>query len=56
MKKALLTMNETCEALGICRNTIYKLIKEDRLKSIMLAGSRRITVASVEALIAGEGA
>lgn len=44
-------VNEVVEALGICRTTIYKLIRLGELQQIKLGASTLITAESVEALL-----
>jgi excisionase family DNA binding protein len=48
-------VNEACQALGLSRSTIYKLIATERLRSVRVAGRRLIPADAVEALVA-EGA
>jgi hypothetical protein len=51
-ERALLTINETSEVLGIGRNSSINLIEAGKLKSIKLAGRRLVLVESIVALIA----
>lgn len=51
MNRKTYRVNEVVEALGICRTTIYKLIRLGELQQIKLGASTLITAESVEALL-----
>ena len=42
MEKVLLTIKEACEYLNISRATLYKLIKEGKLKPVKIGRSTRL--------------
>jgi excisionase family DNA binding protein len=46
-------VNEAISAYGLSRTTIYKLIKEGRLRTVKVAGRRLIPRDSLEALLQG---
>lgn len=46
----LITINETMRRLSIGRSTVYRLINEGRLISVLIRGSRRIRLDSVDSL------
>jgi len=37
-----MSVNDVCKALGIGKNTAYKLLRENTIKSIVLAGKYKI--------------
>lgn len=45
-----ITVKRFCEQYDVSRTTAYKLIKEQKIKSILVGRCRRITVASADAL------
>ena len=47
------TINETARVLSVSRSTIYKLMKNNSLKTIKLCGRRVVTRDSIEDLLAG---
>jgi excisionase family DNA binding protein len=47
----LLTVAEVAIMLGVCRDTVYTLIYEEGLPSIMLKGNRRVHPDSLHAWI-----
>ena len=49
----LLSMREACGELRVCRVTLYKLLRERRLKSVMLGRRRMILTASLMRLAGG---
>lgn len=51
--RLLLSPDEAARALSVSRSQLYRLIREGRLRSVMLGGSRRIPVASLERLVEG---
>ena len=50
----LITYMDAARRTGLSRPTIYRLVKSGRLDAVPLNGVNRITLASVNALIAGE--
>lgn len=50
----LVTYTDAARRTGLSRPTIYRLVKSGRLDVVPLNGVNRITLASVNALIAGE--
>jgi len=48
---ALLTVNETCRELSVCRATVYGLVRAGRLPVVKIGAATRIRRADVEALI-----
>jgi len=40
--KDVMSVNDVCKALGIGKNTAYKLLRENTIKSIVLAGKYKI--------------
>lgn len=51
----LCTINETSARLRVSRSTVYNLLNKGHLKSVRIGASRRILVASIDALIAEGG-
>jgi excisionase family DNA binding protein len=54
-KRRALSPREAERTLGISHATLYRLIKDGKLKTIKLGSRRLVPVASIEALLA-EGA
>lgn len=52
MEKLLLTTREVAELLNVGRNRVYELIYAGQLPSVKLGGSRRVSLAAVEAFVA----
>jgi len=50
----LITISGTARMLALGRNTIYSLIKTNRLETVELNGCRRITLRSIHQLLDGE--
>jgi excisionase family DNA binding protein len=50
-KKAY-SMQEGCDALGITRPTMYKLISEGKVRTVMVGRRRLIPVAELDQLLA----
>ena len=46
-------INDACKALSVGRSSIYKLIKEGKLKSVTIAGRTLIPRTEIDRLIAG---
>lgn len=53
---ALITVAETAETLGVCRQTVWNLIKRGELESVKIGRARRVKAASVLSLIDGKSA
>ena len=53
---ALFTVAETAETLGVCRQTVWNLIKRGELESVKIGRARRVKAASVLSLIDGKSA
>ena len=49
--KLVITVKETQRWLGISKGQVYRLIRSGRLETLKLGGCRRITVASLHALV-----
>jgi excisionase family DNA binding protein len=52
----LLSIPQTCQALGLSRSKTYELISEGRLLAIRIGRRRLVRVDSVKALAQGEAA
>ena len=48
----LLSIDQTCECLGLGRWSIYKLIREQRLKTVQIGKRRLVTQGAIRAFIA----
>ena len=46
------SVREVCQMLGIGNTTAWKLVKEEKLVAVKVAGRTVVTAASVEALLA----
>lgn len=44
----LLSVSDVAIQLGVCRNTVYKLMRCDSLPSVMLRGVRRVHPTSLQ--------
>jgi predicted site-specific integrase-resolvase len=51
-KPRALRVNDFCQSYGISRATTYKLMKNGKLRTVLVAGRRLIPVDVAEALIA----
>lgn len=51
-QRYLLTVPETCDALGISRTTLYALFWEGRLRQVHIGRSVRVAVSDLEAYVA----
>jgi len=49
--KRALRVNEFCEAYGLSRSTVYKLMSEGKLTTVLVGGRRLIPVEAAEALL-----
>lgn len=47
----LLTVNETAAALSISRGTVYRLVREERLRPVRIYNAMRFPVTDLEAFI-----
>ncbi|HEX8510353.1 MAG TPA: helix-turn-helix domain-containing protein [Propionibacteriaceae bacterium] len=56
MQRLLFTVRETAEMLSLSRNRVYELIYAERLASVKIGRSRRISLASIHRLIEEESA
>jgi excisionase family DNA binding protein len=45
-------VNETAHLLGICRTTVYELVKQQKLKKVTIGGRSVITTESIDRLLA----
>ena len=50
----LLTIEELCEKLRVCRNIAYQLLSRQKVRGFKVGRSWRIPVGSVEAFIADQ--
>lgn len=50
--KVLLQVREAAARLGVGRTTVFELIKEGKIASVLIGRSRRIPVGEVEAYVA----
>ena len=48
-------VNDFCRLYGIGRSGVYKLLKEGKLPSVVIAGRRVIPRDAAEALLRGDG-
>ena len=51
MERMLFTVRETADMLGISRSRVYELISADRLASIKIGRSRRVSLASIRRFV-----
>jgi|TARA_R100001086_G_scaffold249465_1_gene189267 excisionase family DNA binding protein len=51
--KMLMTAKETAATLGITVNQVYRYMKEGKLKSLKMGGSRRFTEEHIKQFIKG---
>lgn len=49
-------VNEFCHRIGICRSSLYGLIKEGKLRTVVIAGRRLVPACEVARLLADRGA
>ena len=47
-------VKDFCKAFGLSRSTVYNLIADGRLRSVLIAGRRLIPADAAEALLRGE--
>jgi len=50
-KKLLLSPEETCEAIGVKRSTLFKMLDAGKIRSIKIGRLRRIPVQSIHQYI-----
>lgn len=51
-ERAALSVRDTCACLGVGRTTVYKLLEEQKLRSIKIGDRRLVLRASVDELLA----
>ncbi|MEN9717507.1 MAG: hypothetical protein RIQ99_385 [Pseudomonadota bacterium] len=51
MQQLTLSIAETCSTLSLSRSSIYKLINEERLRTIKIGSRTLITMESIQALV-----
>lgn len=49
-------VRDFCQAFGVSRSTVYNLMADGRLKTVLIAGRRLIPADAAEALLRGETA
>lgn len=52
--KLAYSIAETCEALGLGKTTIYRLISEKQLATLRIGARRLVTATSINALLEGD--
>lgn len=50
-----LSVRETCAALGVSRSTVYRLLKDERLRSVHIGRRVLIPVSEIRRLIGPNG-
>lgn len=53
IERRALRVNDFCRAYGVSRSTVYKLMKANKLRTVLVAGRRLIPADAAEALLAG---
>jgi excisionase family DNA binding protein len=51
MEKITASIEETSQALGLCRATVYNLIKQNRLETRKVGTRRLVVVASIHEML-----
>lgn len=51
--KLLISITDAAQALSVCRNTVYALIRSGNLRVVQIGRRRMIAAASVRALVEG---
>jgi excisionase family DNA binding protein len=51
VQQLTLSIAETCSTLSLSRSSIYKLINEERLRTIKIGSRTLITMESIQALV-----
>lgn len=46
--RRLLTVNEVCQALGLCRTTVYELLNQGAIAYVKVGERRRIPVSEID--------
>jgi excisionase family DNA binding protein len=52
MERKSVRPNEAAELLGVCRDTVYALMRSGRLRSVKVGRARLIPIRSLEELLA----
>lgn len=55
MDRLLITADEAAEALAICRNKVYELMRSGALPSVRIGSSRRVPVEALREFVAAGG-
>jgi excisionase family DNA binding protein len=55
MERVVLTPVEAAKALGVCRSTLYGLLRSGALRSVKIGACRRIPVEAVREYVAERG-
>lgn len=53
--KLLVSITDAAHALGVCRNTVYALIRAQKVKVVPIGRRRMIAAASLRALVESDG-
>lgn len=53
--KLLISITDAAQALSVCRNTVYSLIRSGNLRVVQIGRRRMIAATSVRALVEGDG-
>jgi excisionase family DNA binding protein len=56
VERMLLTVRETAEMLALSRSQVYELIHSERLASVKIGRSRRVSLASIRRFVDGQAA
>jgi excisionase family DNA binding protein len=51
--RAAFSIEQACQTIGVSRPTLYKLMRQGRLRSVMLGGRRVIPADAIAELLAG---
>ena len=51
MEPVSVTIPEACRLIGVKRSSLYKLMDENKLESVKIAGRRLVKVSSIRRLI-----
>jgi excisionase family DNA binding protein len=54
MERKSVRPTEAAELLGVCRDTVYVLMRAGRLRSIKVGRARLIPMSAIESLLAAE--
>lgn len=55
-QRLTVSINEAADTLGVGRNTIYKMLKERKLRSVSLGSRNMVTTDSIRTLVSAEAA